>query len=127
MFTKLTVAACVGVLTMLLPATAMASGGGSGLAIIATVYPAPIALLLLIVQGVVFKFVESVVARKAVGWVALVLGVLIGCFQLYFIVDAFRWYGRVAWPFDSVREVVLILFVLALTVAVIFMGWRLRS
>lgn len=78
MISKRTVAASVGTLAMLLPATALASGAGTEVEIGLSLMFAPVALLLLVVQGVVYKVVDSVSARKTVGWVTLVLGVLVG-------------------------------------------------
>jgi hypothetical protein len=95
------------------------------MSIMLSLFLAPVAILLVIIQGIVLKVVESGSIRKGVGWTTLILAVLVGCCELLLIASDFIEWKK--WPFPTVAALVLTICSLALTAAAVYLGVRLRS
>lgn len=118
-------ATIVTVVVMLAPGTALASGGGPEITLGLSLLLAPVSLVLLIVQGIAFKVVDSPAIRKGVGWTTLVLAALVGFAELFLVVSAVV--EARGWPFPTLAALVLTCVSLAITAAAIYLGMRLGA
>lgn len=114
----------VGAAALLVPATALASGGGPGMTMFASLFTAsPTVLLALVVQGFVLRFVASPTARHWTGGLTLALVGLAGLLQLVAVAVDVRESGTAAFP--TTMMAVLIVASLALTALSVYLGLRL--
>ncbi len=86
------------VAALLLPATALASGGGAGLGTLMAAFFTPVTLLVVIAQAIVMRVATSPVVRARTGIGTLVVAVIVALLQLYLIGGDVAEYGAGAFP-----------------------------
>lgn len=114
----------VGAVALLVPATALASGGGPGMTMFASLFTAsPAVLLAVVVQGLVLRFAASPGVRHWTGGITLALVGLAALLQVAAVVVDVRESGTAAFP--TTMMAVLIAASLALAALSVYLGLRL--
>jgi hypothetical protein len=117
-------AVVVGAVALLLPATALASGGGPGMLMWASLFTStPAVVLVAAVQGLVLRFVASPAVRHWTGGLTLAVVALAGVLQLCAVAHDVRESGASAFP--TTLMAVLVAVSLALTALSVYLGVRL--